>query len=162
MLADLPLHEHHSYNAFNDPCHTDLIEDDRLCGNWRHGRKLQSTYTHDSQWDPCCPVGRLQAELICSALPPEMPAGQSWTALKSHVWYVHCKRTHTTYRLFASVVSCNSWAKSPVVHKSGSRLARQCNLLWYKWLNSVHMFNNTTQNSNWIVTWKHILEIYKS
>ena len=59
------------------------------------GNYSTHTHTHVTQWDPCCSAGRLQGELMCSALPPEMPAGQSRTALRSRVWFVKECEAHT-------------------------------------------------------------------
>lgn len=64
------------YNVYS---HSELPKEDRLCENcWQWG-KFQHTDTHThtrmTQWDPCCPAGRLQGELMCSTLHPEMPPG---------------------------------------------------------------------------------------
>lgn len=42
------------------------------------------TQTHTlTQWDPCCPAGRLQGESVCCSSPPKMSAGQSSNSSRS-------------------------------------------------------------------------------
>lgn len=66
-----------SFQAFNDLRHSELIEDDRLGGRrWWQWGKLQSTQTHSTH-DSVRPLSPSRGLLICDALPPEMPAGQT-------------------------------------------------------------------------------------
>ena len=101
-ICHLIFHTVGRYHTFNDVSHSELIEDDRLCGNWWLWGKLQSTSTHThthtqkhththtnthsrlseilvAQQGGCRESWSI---LLCLQ---KMPAGQSWTALKSHV-----------------------------------------------------------------------------
>lgn len=102
------------YDDLSDMSWLEMTGSVETVDNEENARTHARRHTHEcvcmTQWDPCCPAGRLQGELVCcSSLPKKCQQVKAQTALEAHVWSAFCGGKHSVVYLTASTVCC--WGK---------------------------------------------------